>query len=82
MSEQSKIRVMIVDDHAVVHSGLGAFLSVVLRFVLVGARPRMTNRQWYVPGRCIRMCRDCRACRGQPFDSQVSCQQHPGKIGR
>jgi two-component system, NarL family, response regulator LiaR len=36
MSEQYKIRVMILDDHAVVRSGLGAFLSVVSRFVLVG----------------------------------------------
>jgi NarL family two-component system response regulator LiaR len=36
MSEESKIRVMIVDDHAVVRSGLGAFLSLVPRFVLVG----------------------------------------------
>jgi two-component system, NarL family, response regulator LiaR len=36
MSEQKKIRVMIVDDHAVVRSGLGAFLAVVPDLDLVG----------------------------------------------
>ncbi len=36
MSEQKKIRVMIVDDHAVVRSGLGAFLSAVPDLELVG----------------------------------------------
>ena len=36
MSEQTKIRVMIVDDHAVVRSGLGAFLSAVPHLELVG----------------------------------------------
>jgi DNA-binding NarL/FixJ family response regulator len=29
MNDEAKIRVMIVDDHAVVRSGLGAFLSVI-----------------------------------------------------
>jgi NarL family two-component system response regulator LiaR len=36
MSEKTKIRVMIVDDHAVVRSGLGAFLSVARNLELVG----------------------------------------------
>jgi NarL family two-component system response regulator LiaR len=36
MSDETKIRVMIVDDHAVVRSGLGAFLSVVPDLELVG----------------------------------------------
>jgi NarL family two-component system response regulator LiaR len=36
MSEQKKIRVMIVDDHAVVRSGLGAFLAAVPDLDLVG----------------------------------------------
>jgi two-component system, NarL family, response regulator LiaR len=36
MSEKIKIRVMIVDDHAVVRSGLGAFLSVSDNLDLVG----------------------------------------------
>ena len=36
MSEQNKIRVMIVDDHAIVRSGLGAFLSAVPDLDLVG----------------------------------------------
>ena len=36
MSEETKIRVMIVDDHAVVRSGLGAFLSVIPDLELVG----------------------------------------------
>jgi NarL family two-component system response regulator LiaR len=36
MSEQKKIRVMIVDDHAVVRSGLGAFLSAVPDLELIG----------------------------------------------
>jgi two-component system, NarL family, response regulator LiaR len=36
MGEQKKIRVMIVDDHAVVRSGLGAFLSAVPDLDLVG----------------------------------------------
>jgi len=36
MKDETKIRVMIVDDHAVVRSGLGAFLSVVPDFELVG----------------------------------------------
>ena len=36
MSELKKIRVMIVDDHAVVRSGLGAFLAVVPDLDLVG----------------------------------------------
>ena len=36
MNENTKIRVMIVDDHAVVRSGLGAFLSVVPDLELVG----------------------------------------------
>ena len=35
MSDETKIRVMIVDDHAVVRSGLGAFLSVVPDLELV-----------------------------------------------
>lgn len=33
---KQKIRVMLVDDHAVVRSGLGAFLSVIPDFELVG----------------------------------------------
>jgi two-component system, NarL family, response regulator LiaR len=36
MSSQTKIRIMIVDDHAVVRSGLGAFLTVVPDLELVG----------------------------------------------
>ncbi|MBN1452296.1 MAG: response regulator transcription factor [Anaerolineales bacterium] len=36
MTDETKIRVMIVDDHAVVRSGLGAFLSVIPDFELVG----------------------------------------------
>ncbi len=36
MKEQKKIRVMIVDDHAVVRSGLSAFLMVNLDLELVG----------------------------------------------
>ncbi|MGD8403617.1 MAG: response regulator transcription factor [Anaerolineales bacterium] len=36
MNNDTKIRVMIVDDHAVVRSGLGAFLSVIPDFELVG----------------------------------------------
>ena len=36
MSEPKKIRVMIVDDHAVVRSGLGAFLAAVPDLDLVG----------------------------------------------
>ena len=36
MNDETKIRVMIVDDHAVVRSGLGAFLSVVPDLELVG----------------------------------------------
>lgn len=36
MSDDTKIRVMIVDDHAVVRSGLGAFLSVIPDLELVG----------------------------------------------
>ncbi len=36
MNEQKKIRVMIVDDHAVVRSGLGAFLSAVPDLELIG----------------------------------------------
>ncbi len=36
MNEETKIRVMIVDDHAVVRSGLGAFLSVIPDLELVG----------------------------------------------
>jgi two-component system, NarL family, response regulator LiaR len=36
MSERKQIRVMIVDDHAVVRSGLGAFLMVFDDFELVG----------------------------------------------
>ena len=36
MTDETKIRVMIVDDHAVVRSGLGAFLSVVPDLELVG----------------------------------------------
>jgi two-component system, NarL family, response regulator LiaR len=36
MSEETPIRVMIVDDHAVVRSGLGAFLLVYDDFELVG----------------------------------------------
>ena len=36
MNDETKIRVMIVDDHAVVRSGLGAFLSVVPDLGLVG----------------------------------------------
>jgi two-component system, NarL family, response regulator LiaR len=36
MTEEPKIRVMIVDDHAVVRSGLGAFLSVIPDLELVG----------------------------------------------
>jgi NarL family two-component system response regulator LiaR len=36
MSEQKKIHVMIVDDHAVVRSGLGAFLAAVPDLDLVG----------------------------------------------
>jgi two-component system, NarL family, response regulator LiaR len=36
MSEETPIRVMIVDDHAVVRSGLGAFLLVFDDFELVG----------------------------------------------
>lgn len=36
MSEKAKIRVMIVDDHAVVRSGLGAFIASVPDLQLVG----------------------------------------------
>jgi len=36
MTGNKRIRVMIVDDHAVVRSGLGAFLSVTPDFELVG----------------------------------------------
>src|SRR5512139_3695010 len=36
MTESNRIRVMIVDDHAVVRSGLGAFLSVMPDLQLVG----------------------------------------------
>jgi NarL family two-component system response regulator LiaR len=36
MIDEAKIRVMIVDDHAVVRSGLGAFLSVIPDLELVG----------------------------------------------
>lgn len=36
MSEENRIRVMIVDDHAVVRSGLGAFLMVYDDLELVG----------------------------------------------
>jgi two-component system, NarL family, response regulator LiaR len=36
MSEENRIRVMIVDDHAVVRSGLGAFLMVFDDLELVG----------------------------------------------
>jgi len=36
MSEKTKIRVMIVDDHAVVRSGLGAFLAAAQNLELVG----------------------------------------------
>jgi NarL family two-component system response regulator LiaR len=36
MSDAAKIRVMIVDDHAVVRSGLGAFFSIVPDLELVG----------------------------------------------
>jgi NarL family two-component system response regulator LiaR len=36
MSDEKKIRIMIVDDHAVVRSGLGAFLSAVPDLQLVG----------------------------------------------
>jgi two-component system, NarL family, response regulator LiaR len=36
MNDEKKIRVMIVDDHAVVRSGLGAFLSVIPDLELVG----------------------------------------------
>jgi NarL family two-component system response regulator LiaR len=36
MTDNSKIRVMLVDDHAVVRSGLSAFLSVVPDLKLVG----------------------------------------------
>jgi len=36
MNDETKIRVMIVDDHAVVRSGLGAFLSIIPDLKLVG----------------------------------------------
>jgi len=36
MTENERIRVMIVDDHAVVRSGLGTFLSVIPDLELVG----------------------------------------------
>ncbi|HEX6034680.1 MAG TPA: response regulator transcription factor [Anaerolineales bacterium] len=36
MKESNRIRVMLVDDHAVVRSGLGAFLSVMPDLELVG----------------------------------------------
>ena len=36
MNDETKIRVMIVDDHAVVRSGLGAFLSIIPDLELVG----------------------------------------------
>jgi len=36
MTKKNKIRVMLVDDHAVVRSGLGAFLSVIPDLQLVG----------------------------------------------
>ena len=36
MNDETKVRVMIVDDHAVVRSGLGAFLSVIPDLELVG----------------------------------------------
>ena len=36
MTDEPRIRIMLVDDHAVVRSGLGAFLSVVPDLELVG----------------------------------------------
>src|SRR5512132_1736926 len=36
MKDRDRIRVMLVDDHAVVRSGLGAFLSVIPDLELVG----------------------------------------------
>ncbi len=36
MTDEPRIRVMIVDDHAVVRSGLGAFLSVIPDLEMVG----------------------------------------------
>jgi two-component system, NarL family, response regulator LiaR len=36
MTKNNKIRIMLVDDHAVVRSGLGAFLSVIPDLQLVG----------------------------------------------
>jgi NarL family two-component system response regulator LiaR len=36
MSDEAKIRIMIVDDHAVVRSGLGAFISASPHLALVG----------------------------------------------
>lgn len=36
MAKNNKIRVMLVDDHAVVRSGLGAFLSIIPDLQLVG----------------------------------------------
>ena len=36
MSEQTKIRIMIVDDHTVVRSGLGAFIAAVPDLELIG----------------------------------------------
>src|SRR3972149_2940998 len=36
MTDDHRIRIMLVDDHAVVRSGLGAFLSVIPDLELVG----------------------------------------------
>jgi chemotaxis response regulator CheB len=36
MIDESRIKVMLVDDHAVVRSGLSAFLSVISDLELVG----------------------------------------------
>jgi NarL family two-component system response regulator LiaR len=39
MNEQTRIRVMVVDDHAVVRTGLGAFLRAFQDLELVGEAP-------------------------------------------
>ena len=51
MSESEPIRVMLVDDHAVVRSGLGAFLMAFDDLELVAARrpcacARRPNQMW------------------------------------
>ena len=44
MTDEPRIKVMLVDDHAVVRSGLSAFLSVVPDLELVGEAETATKR--------------------------------------